>query len=164
MYQSDHYSQMEWRSFHHFLQWEATVNHCESWKKLMHIVRCTVKREFNLTKLWSPQCISVATWMRWSKNVHTSATHALIPLVSQISNPFPDVDGYSIFPSSCNIRLQEWELCHPIKLQKDLYSVLWLVHTVDAVATGSCKNLEKCCISDMKISPCDVTSCNVLWR
>ena len=23
------------------------------------------------------------------------------------------------FPSSCNIRLQEWELCHSIKLQKD---------------------------------------------
>ena len=32
-------------------------------KQLMHIVRCTGKREFNLIKLWSPQCISVATWM-----------------------------------------------------------------------------------------------------
>jgi len=52
---------------------------------------------------------------------------------------------YSAFPSSCNIRLQEREPCHPIKLQKDLNSALWLAHTVDAVATGSCKNLEKRC-------------------
>ena len=53
---------------------------------------------------------------------------------------------YSVFPSSCNIRLQEWEPCHPIKLQKDLNSALWLAHTVVTVATGSCKNLEKHCI------------------
>jgi len=53
--------------------------------------------------------------------------------------------SYSAFPSSCNIRLQEREPCHPIKLQKDLNSALWLAHTVDAVATGSCKNLEKRC-------------------
>jgi len=53
-------------------------------------------------------------------------------------------DG-TAFPSSCNIQLQEWEQCHPIKLQKDLNSALWLAHTVDTVATGSCKNLEKRC-------------------
>jgi len=52
---------------------------------------------------------------------------------------------YSVFPSSCNIRSQEWEPCHPIKLLKDLNSALWMAHTVDAVATGSCKNLEKRC-------------------
>jgi len=28
------------------------------------------------------------------------------------------------FPSSCNIRLQEREPCHPIKFQKDLNSAL----------------------------------------
>ena len=37
----------------------------------------------------------------------------------------------STFPSSCNIRLQEREPCHPIKLQKDLNSALWLAHTVE---------------------------------
>ena len=41
----------------------------------------------------------------------------------------------SVFPSSCNIRLQERELCHPIKLQKDLNSAIWLAHKVAAVAT-----------------------------
>ena len=51
----------------------------------------------------------------------------------------------SIFPSSCNIQLREQEPCHPIKLQKDLNSAVWLVHTVDVVATGSCKNLIKHC-------------------
>ena len=51
---------------------------------------------------------------------------------------------YSVFPSWCNIRLQEREPCHPIRLQKDLNSALWLAHTVDAIATRSCKNLEKC--------------------
>ena len=30
----------------------------------------------------------------------------------------------SIFPSSCNIRLQRRQPCHPIKLQKDLNSAL----------------------------------------
>ena len=61
----------------------------------------------------------------------------------------------SVFPSSCNIWLQEQKLCHPIKLQKDLNSALWLAHMVDTVATGSCKNLEKCrmrIINSMKIS------------
>jgi len=55
--------------------------------------------------------------------------------------------SYSAFPSSCNVRLQEREPCHPIKLLNDLNSALWLAHTVDAVATGSCKNLEKHCNS-----------------
>ena len=44
------------------------------------------------------------------------------------------------------IWLQEWEPHHPIKLQKDLSSALWLVHMVVAVATGCCKNLENCCM------------------
>jgi len=48
----------------------------------------------------------------------------------------------AFFPSSGNILLQEREPCHPIKLQKDLNSAHWLAHTVDAVATRSCKYLE----------------------
>jgi len=38
-----------------FFAVRATANNCESWKQLMHIVRCTVRREYNLTKIWSPQ-------------------------------------------------------------------------------------------------------------
>ena len=53
--------------------------------------------------------------------------------------------GTAFFPSSCNSRLQERGPCHPIKLQKDLNSATWLAYTVDAVVTGSCKNLEKHC-------------------
>jgi len=37
---------------------------------------------------------------------------------------------YSVFPSSCNIRLQEQEPCHPIKLQV-LNSAPELAHKVD---------------------------------
>ena len=73
-------------------------------------------------------------------------------VITQISTVQPwlgIVTLCSVFPSSCNIRLQEWEPCHPIKLQKDLNSALSLAHTVDAVATGSCKNLEKRCIRQM---------------
>jgi len=36
-----------------------------------------------------------------------------------------------LFPSSCNIREQEQELWHPIKLQKDFNSALWLAHKFD---------------------------------
>ena len=46
------------------------------------------------------------------------------PLVSFPDPTNPSADRfqyrYSVFPSSCNIRLQEQEPCHPIKLQKDL--------------------------------------------
>jgi len=66
------------------------------------------------------------------------------------NNPSADRVRYSVFPSSCNIRLQGREPCHPIKLQKVLNSALWLAHTVDAVATGSCKNLEKRCTGDSR--------------
>ena len=42
-----------------------------------------------------------------------------------------------------HIRLQEQELCHPIKQQKELNSALWLGQKADTAITGSCKNLEK---------------------
>jgi len=69
---------------------------------------------------------------------------ACVQITTKMASP---TRNYSVFPSSCNIRLQEREPCHPIKLQ-DLNFALWLAHTVDAIATGSCKNLEKRCTVD----------------
>ena len=57
------------------------------------------------------------------------------------------VTNYSAFPSSCNFRLQQRQPCEPIREQNLNPSAIWLDGTVLALATGCCKNLEKCCIA-----------------
>ena len=59
---------------------------------------------------------------------------------------------------SCNIPLQEWEPCHPIKLQKDLNSALCLAHTVDAVVTQVNPHPEVSYVNRFTIQ-CGRTSC-----
>jgi len=49
-------------------------------------------------------------------------------------------DTQVVFLSSCNIQLQEWTM--PSN-QIAFNSAFWLADTVDAVATGRCKNLGK---------------------
>ena len=52
---------------------------------------------------------------------------------------------YSDLQHSCNFRLQQYQPYKPIKLQNSLNSVPWLVHTVDALLTGCCKNAVNFC-------------------
>ena len=56
--------------------------------------------------------------------------------------------SYSAFPSSCNIRLQERKLCHPIKLQNDLNSALWLAHTVDTLQPKVARTWKSAVVSE----------------
>jgi len=79
----------------------------------------------------SSPSLSPVCWNMWALGQGSSAYMFLF------------LRGTAFFPSSCNIRLQEGEPCHPFKLQKDLNSAIWLAHTV---VTGSCKNLEKRCM------------------
>ena len=54
---------------------------------------------------------------------------------------------YSAFPSSCNFRLQQRQLCEPMREQNLNPSAIWLDGMVLVLATGCCKNLEKRCSS-----------------